>query len=1427
MADEVGAAFVSLVPSFANGPKVIGSELEKAFGGADKIASRAGTRAGKQFGAAFGRDKGAATAGETLQKRLAAATASAAKQVEKAREAEADATRKAAIEEKKLAELRSSGKAKASQLLAAEDRLVKAQRAMRDAAGKTAAALKGQEQQQEASRREMAEAQKETTKASRAFDTLGKKLKGLSVPKGVFKGLVGSASTAGRDAGVDFGKGFGRSAKASVDKTKGAVTGSMRSIAGAAAALFAGVQVGSFFTDANAEAREAQKVGAITAQVIKATGGAAKITAGQVGELATAISNKTGVDDEQIQAGANLLLTFKNVKREGEGLNDIFGRATGAAADLSAAGFGSVDGAAKMLGKALNDPVKGISALGRAGVTFTAEQKEQIKTLTESGDVLGAQKIIMQEVESQVGGVAAASSTAGEKMSVAFGNFKEQVGTALLPVADRFATVMTAHVIPALSSTVVWLQDKLGPVFSSFEKTAGGVFRTVTDSAKLFIGSFTGEGADVDVPFMNTIIDAGAAARSIFDTLAPVVKQIVSQVGPLLGGMINNWLGLFKQIGPAVGPFMEQIGAVVQQLLPVFQKLQGTVFKAIGDVVSKLLPVIGALISALLPALAQIGSAVGSVLDAVIPVVTQIVTALLGAIQKNMPAIQTAFATLGSIISGIGTLITTVWAAVGPVVLPIVETIFGTIVNVIGGAFQIIDGLIKVITGVLTGDFTKAGEGLKQIVGGAFQVVTAIITGARDIIGGVVGAIVGFFTTVIGRAFNFFKSAVTTVFNAVVGAVRSFWNERVKPIVNRLVQFFMITIPQAFLRFQWQARKILAAVISVIRGFWYDKVKPVVDRLVNFFKVTIPTAFGVLRTKITDILRKVRDFIRGAFDKNKGIPSIFTRAVETIGGIWAGLQELAKIPIRFIIETVINDGLIGAFNGLVGMIPVSDDQKAKWKLPDVALPPGFRHGGELPGSQSGRRDNMTVVDRYGRPRARVEPGEYIAPRWMSPLFPDLEAIRRRGRLPGYKSGGVYRPVAGGPANRHTSGYEWANWAGDFPRPAGTPVVAWKDGKVTATNRWNYSYGNHVKMRHDDGSRSLYAHLSQILTSLGATLAGGQMLGRVGTTGNSTGNHLHFEAIGASFDPNSGASSADGSGDSGFNIFDPIGEAAKLMLSGAKNTLKTAVDGALSGLGTGAMSGLLRGIPGVLIDYAFKGAESIVDLLTSSGSGSFDTGNGTARVDGNTSAITRAAAAAIGPRFGITSIGTYPGHDPSETKALDFMTSNLAQHNAIARYVWDHARALGVNYMISWNRIWNIQRDAFGNWRDYTRYGGGGSASQQHKNHVHLSFFANGTKNAPAGPAIVGENGPELVWFKGGEQVATASQTADLLKAKEITSHSFGGAAGGFSAAPSDNGWYEMRVINWETGQAMVRRVSRSESRQDAAFDRRLSRMGGQ
>jgi acid phosphatase family membrane protein YuiD len=154
-----------------------------------------------------------------------------------------------------------------------------------------------------------------------------------------------------------------------------------------------------------------EKAVAQTNARLKSTGGIANVTARQVMKLSDAIAEKTGVDDDQIHAASNMLLTFTKIRNEVGKNNDIFNRATETVVDLSIAFDKDLGSTSIMLGKALNDPVKGITALSRAGVQFTENQKKTIKSLVESGNVLGAQKMILKELETQVGG-------AGE----AFGN---------------------------------------------------------------------------------------------------------------------------------------------------------------------------------------------------------------------------------------------------------------------------------------------------------------------------------------------------------------------------------------------------------------------------------------------------------------------------------------------------------------------------------------------------------------------------------------------------------------------------------------------------------------------------------------------------------------------------------------------------------------------------------------------------------------------------------------------------------------------------------------------------------------------------------------------------------------------------------------------------------------------------------------------
>jgi len=241
----------------------------------------------------------------------------------------------------------------------------------------------------------------------------------------------GVASTAGASAGTGF---------------VGGVKGKLGGLAGVIGGAFIASKVTDFFGDSISAVSNWQSLNAQTQAVVKSTGGAAGVTAGQVNDLATSLEGQTAVQAESIQSGANMLLTFKNLKNGvGEG-NQVFDDATKTLVDMSTAMGTDPQSAAIQLGKALNDPVAGISALSRVGVTFTDDQKALIQTLVDSGDTMGAQKVILAELNGEFGGSGAAQADtyAGKLFLLqdSFGDMGEAIVSAVVPaLSDLFSAV--------------------------------------------------------------------------------------------------------------------------------------------------------------------------------------------------------------------------------------------------------------------------------------------------------------------------------------------------------------------------------------------------------------------------------------------------------------------------------------------------------------------------------------------------------------------------------------------------------------------------------------------------------------------------------------------------------------------------------------------------------------------------------------------------------------------------------------------------------------------------------------------------------------------------------------------------------------------------------------------------------------------------
>jgi methyl-accepting chemotaxis protein len=204
--------------------------------------------------------------------------------------------------------------------------------------------------------------------------------------------------------------------------------------------------------------------------LLKATGGAAKQTGTDIEAMAVAIGRGTLASVQGARDAAGVLLTFKSIA------GDTFKRTLELTQDLAAVGFGNMRTAALQLGKALEEPEIGLSALRRVGVSFTEEQKEQIKVLSLTGKQAEAQNLILKALEEQVGGagkgaaggLAGAFDTLGENITLFFE--KAEAGKAIV---SALTTVINglANVFGKFVPDVQKLPDEIGQLNNRLEES--------------------------------------------------------------------------------------------------------------------------------------------------------------------------------------------------------------------------------------------------------------------------------------------------------------------------------------------------------------------------------------------------------------------------------------------------------------------------------------------------------------------------------------------------------------------------------------------------------------------------------------------------------------------------------------------------------------------------------------------------------------------------------------------------------------------------------------------------------------------------------------------------------------------------------------------------------------------------------------------
>lgn len=385
--------------------------------------------------------------------------------------------------------------------------------------------------------------------------------------------------------------------------------------------------------------------------VLASTKGAAGMTRTALDDLTKSITSQTLASANSVREAEHMLLTFTQIGK------NVFPEATETVMNMATAFGVDAKTSAVQLGKALNDPINGMNALRRVGVSFSSEQKKQIRQLQEQGDLQGAQKIILMELQTEFGGLAKkmAETPTGriehfnKALSAAKGMFIDLMLKGLTPIIDglsfldkwiragigslgAFKNILgpvlgtLGLLIAAVASYTVIQQLAIvkTTIMAAVENGRKVVLGIVAAGQWLYNGAITAYNALVTSGIAKTVIMtalsyAAAAASGIWTAAqwllnaamtANPIGLIIAGIGALIavillvsgkiGQWVGGWQGLWdkiKAVGEFIFKFMTPVGLLIQGLQYLYEKF-GFVRVAVDAVWSAIKAVWDAIVGA-------------------------------------------------------------------------------------------------------------------------------------------------------------------------------------------------------------------------------------------------------------------------------------------------------------------------------------------------------------------------------------------------------------------------------------------------------------------------------------------------------------------------------------------------------------------------------------------------------------------------------------------------------------------------------------------------------------------------------------------------------------------------------------------------------------------------------------------------------------
>lgn len=689
----------------------------------------------------------------------------------------------------------------------------------------------------------------------------------------------------------------------------------------------------------------------------------------------------------------------------------------------------------------------------------------------------------------------AANEVAAARMSGTAGaieNFKGSIETAKIQLGQFLAptvqaglaklTVLVNGVGPTFTRLGAAIKSSgVGAALVSIRDIASKVFGELRGSVFAFITAFKSNDGDITSSGLPGFFERlGYTAHQVFDgfknDIIPVIKTVggnlKNDILPPVVSLAKGLAGLAGIIVTAIGPaflsftgflrdnvtLVGSLAAGVLAIVAAYKAYQLTL--VIVSAVTKAFAVVQAILNAVMAAnvfavvaLAIIGVAAGliyaykhsekfrTIVNAVFNSVKGVVLTVVGLLVTAFHAVAAAVgfvvgfvrdhwkllvAIIGGPFVAIVLLVTTYWGKIKAAFTTAVSAVIGALRTAWGAIVAVFSGPLNAVISVLTAVWSR----IYPILVLPFYIAKSVILNVWAGIQASFTAAAGFVQTVFAKAWALIQQTIVAPLERAWHAIVYVWG-LIQAGFTAAKDWVISTFAKAWAK----VSDTLTGPITTAKTWIGNRLSDIrtafttaKDWVINTFS----KAWNGVKDKLTKPISDAKDAIAHFLSAEKnGLQNIFSTAVSSIGKIWDGLQDLAKKPVKFIIETVMNAGLIDGFNWVAKQFKAPE-------IPHIPTPKGFAGGGHVSGPGTETSDSIN---------ARLSKNEFVEPaksvRHYGAGF--FEALRHRAipreALPGFKDGGLFGKLKGAVTGAFNAGKSFGSDAIGF---LSDPVKWFKD-----------------------------------------------------------------------------------------------------------------------------------------------------------------------------------------------------------------------------------------------------------------------------------------------------------------------------------------------------------------------------------------------